>query len=81
MKVRILLFGPEAAAMARDSVEIDLPEPATCATLLERLSTGFPALAATAAVARLAVNHEFAPADRILTPRDEIALIGLVSGG
>jgi molybdopterin converting factor small subunit len=80
MKVRVLLFGPEAAATGRGSVELDLPEPATCAALQERLSA-LPSLAASLPSARLAVNHEFADPDQILGPHDEIALIGLVSGG
>ena len=81
MMLRVLLFGPEAAAMARSSVEIDVPECATCATVRERLGADFPALRPHLPSGRIAVNSEFAAPDRRVAATDEIALIGLVSGG
>ena len=81
MKVRILLFGPESAALSRDHVEIDLPAPATCRSLREHLAAAFPALRPHLTSARLAINSRFAAPDQPITPTDEIALIGLVSGG
>lgn len=81
MKVRVLLFGPEAAAVSRDIVEIDVPEPTTCGALREELQTRFPALRPHLGTGRFALNSEFAPMDRPIHEGDEVALIGLVSGG
>jgi molybdopterin converting factor small subunit len=81
MRVRVLLFGPEAAAIGRDSVSVDLPEGADCRLLRERLVAEYPGLAPSLAGARLAVNHEFSPPDRPIGPCDEVAVIGLVAGG
>lgn len=81
MVVRVLLFGPEAAALGRDSVSVDLPADADCRLLRDRLQAEYSALAPYLRAARLAVNHEFAPPDQPLNPADEVALIGLVAGG
>jgi molybdopterin converting factor small subunit len=81
VKVRILLFGPESAALSRSHVELEIPSPATCHSLREHLGTAFPALGPSLAAARLAINGRFAGPDHPITPADEIALIGLVSGG
>src|SRR5258708_23892394 len=81
MKVRVLLCGPEAAAVRRESVEIEVAEPATCAGLLSRLGADFPALQAFLGAGRFAVNREFAPMEGAIGAGDEVALIGLVSGG
>lgn len=81
MRVRVLLFGPQADAAGRRAVEIDLPEPADCRALRERLAQVCPALAPTLPASRFAVNHEFAAPDHPIRAGDELALIGLVSGG
>lgn len=82
MRIRVLLFGPEAAAVGRDAVEIDLPsDKPNARALLERLAVEHPPLRPHLRSARLAVNHEFVPPDRPIRTGDEIALIGLVSGG
>jgi molybdopterin converting factor small subunit len=82
MQVRVLLFGPESVALGRDSVTIDLPAAgAACRDVSERLAAEYPALAPFLPASRLAVNHEFARPEQPVTPDDEIALIGLVSGG
>ena len=81
MRVRVLLFGPQADAAGRSAVEIDLPEPADCRILGERLAEACPALAPTLPGSRFAVNQEFASPEQQIRPGDELALIGLVSGG
>ena len=81
MKLRILLFGPEAAALARDHVELDIPAPATPHSLREHLAAAFPALRPSLPAARFAVNSRFAAPDQSISSSDEVALIGLVSGG
>src|SRR5262245_23561331 len=81
VRVRVLLFGPEAAAVRRESVEVEVAEPATCEGVRSRLAAEFPALRAHLGSGRFAVNHEFAPMERAIRAGDEVALIGLVSGG
>lgn len=81
VKVRVLLFGPESAALSRNHVELDLPAPATCHSLREHLAAAYPALRPGLAAARFAINSRFAAPDQRINPSDEIALIGLVSGG
>jgi molybdopterin converting factor small subunit len=81
MRIAVLLFGPEAAAVGRDCVEVEAPAAATCGDLRELLAAHHPALRRSLGAARFAVNSEFAPADRAIRPGDEVALIGLVSGG
>jgi molybdopterin converting factor small subunit len=87
MVIRILLFGPEAAALQREEVMVTLPGGASWGDLRSQLGSEFPALAPGLAAARFAVNGEFVPdgpgnAGSVpLREGDEIALIGLVSGG
>lgn len=82
MRVDVLLFGAEREAAGRDRAAVELPgSRATCAELREQLSKAFPALAPHLAAARFAVNGQFAGSDRAIGEADEVALIGLVSGG
>jgi molybdopterin converting factor small subunit len=88
MVIRILLFGPEAAALQREEVTVTVPEGASWGDLRSQLGSEFPALAPGLAAARFAVNGEFVPSGPgiagtsvPLREGDEIALIGLVSGG
>lgn len=81
MHVTVLLFGPEAALVGRGSVEIELGTRGTCRDVLAGLAEQWPALRASARTARLAINHEFAEPDQPVQLSDELALIGMVSGG
>ncbi len=82
MRLTVKLFGPEAALVGRSEVEVELgPGQATCADLRQGLASAQPRLAAALGRCRLAVNHEFAGDEVELKPGDEVALIGLVSGG
>ncbi|MCK4871648.1 MAG: MoaD/ThiS family protein [Phycisphaerales bacterium] len=82
MRITVKLFGPEARSVGAAEVAVDVPgETPTCADVLGELARTQPALAATVLHCRLAVNCEFAQAERILTEQDEIALIGMVAGG
>jgi|GEM_PF-474953 len=79
MRVEVRLFGPERAAAGRDTVAVDLAESATAGDVLAAVGEACPGL--SLAAARLAVNHEFAEPARAIASGDEVALIGLVSGG
>lgn len=81
MEVRVLLFGPQADAAGRAHVAVTLPDDATCADLRSRLAEAAPTLAPSLDASRFAVNSEFADESTRLSETDEIALIGLVSGG
>jgi molybdopterin converting factor small subunit len=81
MEVSVRLFGAEASAAGRREVRIDLPPGGTCADLLRLIGAEVEPLRGRLGHCRLAVNHDFAPPQRVLSAGDEVALIGLVSGG
>jgi molybdopterin converting factor small subunit len=81
MRVEVLLFGAERDAAGCERAAVEVPERATCAQVRERLGGVFPVLKPHLAAARFAVNGEFASMDRAIGAGDEVALIGLVSGG
>jgi molybdopterin converting factor small subunit len=81
MDVRVRLFGAEAAAAGRDSIIVAVDEPATCRGVVEAVGRSCPSLRDLLAGVRVAVNHEFAGPSAPVRPGDEVALIGLVSGG
>lgn len=58
-------------------MEVDVAEPATCVAVLEAVARAGVGTAG----ARLAVNREFAGAGTVVRAEDEVAMIGLVSGG
>jgi len=83
MTYQIQLFGPLADALRTRVVQLDLPPgtPASVAQLLQQLAWLHPAQQPMIRSARLAVNCTFAAPDQRLQPTDELALIGMVSGG
>lgn len=82
MKINILLFGPQAELVGARELSIELPEGSvTAAGALEAVATAAPVLRDSIGQSRLAVNHEFVASDRVIRAEDEVALIGMVSGG
>jgi len=81
MQVEVLLFGAERAAAGRDRAVVDLPSGRTCRDIRDGLAERVPSLRPHLTSARFAVNGEFVPLDHGVSPTDEVALIGLVSGG
>jgi len=79
--LEVLLFGGAAAAANSDRAVVRVLDPCTCAGVLAALRESAPALGPYVDAGRLAVNHAFAPPDRVIGPTDEVALISLVSGG
>ncbi len=53
----------------------------TAGRVLEALAQDAEPLAPSLASSRLAVNHEFVDSEHVIKPDDEVALIGMVSGG
>lgn len=80
MTLRIKLFGPEAAAAGTREAAVS-PAAATCAAARQALAEKYPALAPLLPNCRFAVNHDFVELDAAVRESDEIALIGMVSGG
>lgn len=83
MTVSVRLFGSQARMVNRDRVEIELPETEpTCARLREALAEAAPQLDGSLAGSRFAVNYEYVVDERTqIQASDEVALIGMVSGG
>lgn len=80
MQVNVLLFGPQATLAGKREVAVEVAEP-TAQAVLTALSEAAEPLAASLAASRLAVNHEFVAETHPIRPGDEVALIGMVSGG
>jgi molybdopterin converting factor small subunit len=82
MTLKVLLFGPQAIMVSNRDVTLELPGgEATVEQILSALSEAAPAIADSLSTSRLAVNHEFAAPEQNVTVGDEVALIGMVSGG
>jgi molybdopterin synthase catalytic subunit len=81
MRVRVLYFAVVRERLGREHEELELPAPADVAAAWRELERRHPALASLRPVVKLAVNEEFAAADRALADGDVIALIPPVAGG
>ena len=80
MNIVVKLFGAESRSVGAPSVTVNI-DGADCTALRAALERDVPALRPFLANARFAVNHEFAAPEQQLRETDEIALIGMVSGG
>jgi molybdopterin converting factor small subunit len=82
--LEIRLFGPYAEAAGRRVVCVEAeaggPGP-TAAWVLRAIGRAEPRLVPMMGVAMLAVNHRYARPEQTVSSSDELALIGLVSGG
>jgi molybdopterin converting factor small subunit len=82
MQFTIKLFGTEAMAVGHRQVELSLGDPVvSCEELRMVLVKEVPVLAGTIDSCRFAVNSQFVGNDHKVGEGDEIALIGMVSGG
>src|SRR5690348_5582645 len=81
MRVRVLYFAVVRERLGRDHDELELPARADVAAAWRELERRHPALASLRPAIKLAVNEEFAAADRALADGDVIALIPPVAGG
>lgn len=82
MQIHVKLLGVVAQMMARREILLDFAtEQVTCDALKKRLLIDCAEHSRVLSACRLAVNHEFAPPDQMVHERDEVALIGMVSGG
>src|SRR5256886_17374014 len=81
MRVPLLYFAAARERTGKGSEVVELPDGATAAEAREAACAAHPALRAVADKLRLAVDQEFAAADRKLRDGSEVALIPPVSGG
>jgi molybdopterin converting factor small subunit len=81
MLITVKLFGREAEITGCSQLSLTLDDAATCGQLRIALGKHEPSLATYLPTCRFAVNHEFVGDDHPLQEPDEVALIGLVSGG
>jgi molybdopterin converting factor small subunit len=76
----VLLFGIARDLTGRSSLPSPMPPGGRVGDLLDALRAQYPALSGIKSLL-IAVNGEYADADLVLNPRDEIAIIPPVSGG
>jgi molybdopterin converting factor small subunit len=82
VEIEVLIFGPQAALAGARAVRVAVAaERATAAEVLAALGAASPALEPSLRGSRLAVNHAFVGSGSPIGPGDEVALIGMVSGG
>jgi molybdopterin converting factor small subunit len=81
MRITVKLFGPEAEATGRTQLTVSVDGAPTCGKLRTALAGQDPSLAPHLPTCRFAVNHKFVDDEYPLREQDEVALIGLVSGG
>ncbi|MBI4770635.1 MAG: molybdenum cofactor biosynthesis protein MoaE, partial [Chloroflexi bacterium] len=81
MTLTLLLFATLRTHAGTGRVTLDVPDPATVASLKAALAAAVPALAEHLPHALVSVNHEFAFPDDPIHEGDEIALFPPVSGG
>ena len=72
-----MLFGAEQKSVGRSSVDVEVADAPRARDVLKALFEKWPQLKR----ARLAVNHAFVAGDEKIGAKDEVALIGMVSGG
>ena len=81
MKLTIILFAAFQEETGQEEIALDLPSPATVATLRKAFTTAYPALEHRIAHSLFAVNQAYVGEAQPLSPEDEIACIPPVSGG
>jgi len=79
--VKVLFFGAARDAVGQAEVRLSLKGDATAAIALEQVLEKFPELRRFGRSLLLAVNQEYAPADREVRDGDELAMFPPVSGG
>jgi len=81
VRITVLLFGPEKLAANTSKVLIELLDDRSCRALRSALRQAIPELQPSLLTSRFAVNQIFVQDSHILSEGDEVAVIGMVSGG
>jgi molybdopterin converting factor small subunit len=81
MTVFVRLFGPQAVAAGTRRLAVEVPVGATARDIRTRLGELNAGLAPSLPYSRIALNFEFVGDDATVSEGDEVALIGMLSGG
>jgi MoaE-MoaD fusion protein len=81
VRVHVLFFGAARDAVGHERLEIELETPSHAADAFEKLLALHPELRRFGRSLLLAVNQEYAPAEREIQEGDELAVFPPVSGG
>ncbi len=81
MRVQARFFAAYRELTGASGAEVDLPEGATVADLIDTLREQGPPFGALPARPAVAVNLEYAPPETELSDGDEVAFIPPVAGG
>ena len=81
VKINVLFFATFRELSGLRQIEQELPEGTDVKTLRQLLSSQFPAMAPYIPAALVAINHEFAFDEDLLTDGAEVAIFPRVSGG
>lgn len=79
--IHVLFFGAARDAVGSDEIDFEIPLPANAATARAQLLASYPSLQRFGNSLLLAVNQEYAEANREIRAGDELAIFPPVSGG
>jgi|YNPMSStandDraft_1061717.scaffolds.fasta_scaffold01170_11 molybdopterin converting factor subunit 1 len=79
--IHVRLFAIFREMVGMDHIALELPAGSTVSDLIQELSQRWPNLRSILKRSAIAINQEYASAQRPLMPGDEVALIPPVSGG
>ena len=80
-RVRLLYFGAAREEVGRDEETLEVPAPATAASVFAEVLAAHPALRRFGRSLLVAVNEEYAGAEACVKEGDEVAIFPPVSGG
>jgi len=83
VQLKVLVFGPIATAAGGRTLQVVVaaPRELDAAEVMRLIAEAYPSLRPMLASSRLAINSKYALASDTVAPSDELALIGMVSGG
>ena len=81
MNITVRFFALYRERAGRSVITLEMPEGATVADLTAEVRRQFPMLAPPQVKIVVAVNADYAEADLVLQPGDDVCLIPPVSGG
>jgi molybdopterin converting factor small subunit len=80
-EIQVLLFGPAQRIAGQSCITVRVDGQVTCLDVKRALVAAAPRMTDFIAGARLAVNRKLLSDTGAVRPGDEVALIGMVSGG
>ncbi len=79
--IRVRVFGKVREIVGAETVDLPAGPAETTATVLDALIGRYPPLEPWRQYLRVALNQEYVPMERRVSPGDEVAVIPPVSGG